>query len=1484
MTKTVGATEVPVGSEGSAVAIVGMGALFPGAGNAQTFWRNIVGGFDAISDVPSARWDPEYYQPNLPAASDRLYCKRGGFVDDLAYFDPAPFGIMPFAAAGSEPDQMLALRVAMEVITDIGGPERLPERSRVGVILGRGGYLSPAGARLDQRVRTARQLVTTLRELVPGLGDDQLERVRTAFQDKLGPERPEAAIGLVPNLVASRIANRLDLQGPAYTVDAACASSLLAVDHAVSELNTRRCDLVLAGGVHHTHDITFWSVFTQLGALSRSERIRPFDQNADGLLIGEGTGMIALKRLADALQDGDRIYAVVRGTGISSDGRASSLMAPRTEGQVLALRRAWQAAGLDPAAPDAIGLLEAHGTATPAGDQAELATLTTVFGPATVAGPDIGIGSVKSMIGHAMPAAGIAGLIKAVLAVHHGVMPPTLHCDDPHRGFAGTRFAPVTTARSWKEQHAGPRRAAVNAFGFGGINAHVIVEQAPGESVGSYAAGDVSRTSAERLLLLSGATVQDIASALDVDDELLLEQSLSGTPIGSGPVRLAIAAPDVRRIALARKVVARGTPWRGRSDVYFEPRPLVTAPEHVAFLFPGLEPTFAPRIGGVAAHFGLAPIELSTGTTFVEQAVNVVAVSRLLAAAMHEIGIEPGLLAGHSLGEWTAMVAGGMYRREDADAFIGSVADTATDSPNVVYAALGCSAADAVIALGELHGQDGVVVTHDNCPHQSVVCGHPLRIDGAIDRLRRAGVMAQIVPIRTGFHSPMMADHLGPVYDAFRRLPPHAATVPVWSATSVDRFPDEPENIRALVIRHLVEPVRFRPLLERLHDEGVRAFVQIGPGSLPGFVADTLRGCEHLVVETDVPERDSLDQLRRVAAALWAAGLSPRFDRLPGGRRSAKRSEAKPLSPTTIKLDLGNRLIKLDGAVAPLVAQVRPSPAFADNAVLAEFDALVADMTAHTDSVLQAWTGNVTNSVVAQTTSVEVVEGRRAAEAATTRVISLATMPELLDHSLIATPRGWRDPSDGFPIVPITGMLEIMAEAARELVPGRVVIGWSNVRAMRWLVADPPTTVTIQAAVGSGAQHEIVRVSITIEGHATGTVLLADAYPEAPAPSLEPLAGERPPAVSAAQIYSARRLFHGPRFAGIAELVSDAEWGARAVLVNLPTRGALFDAVGQVIGHWAQVSLPVDRTVFPTAIDLIQLYGPPPMFGALLKQTAWIRDATATTLRADSDLVDERGALWARVEGWTNSRIAGDERNWQMQLHPDSIGLGTIQSGGWCLVEEQWPDTRTRELIMRNYMCAVERAEYERLDPTHQRRWLLGRIAAKDAVRNWLWANGTRSVYTCEFSIGEDGSGHPYALGELDHLHALRISYAHTNCRGRAVGLGVAIVATYSVGISIEPIGNRAGVSPSAHEHVRFVAAERAAAQALNADQAVAVDQALTVVGVRTAELDTVVTIEVSAGGVVAATMPIVTRVISVDDQSFVVAWTQSPTADQEEA
>ena len=1344
------------------VAIIGMAALFPGAADLSAYWRNIAAGVDAVTDVPAARWDASYYDPATPA-SDRFYCRRGGFVDGLATFDPTRFGIMPVAVAGAEPDQLLALQVAADAIADAGGEERLGDRSRVGVIVGRGGYLTPGIARLDQRVRTAHQLVATLRELVPGLADAELDRVRRAFQERLGPERAEASIGLVPNLAASRVANRLDLQGPAYTVDAACASSLVAVDHAVAELATGRCDTVVAGGVHHCHDVTLWSVFTQLGALSRSQRIRPFHRDADGILIGEGTGMVVLKRLTDAERDGDRVYAVIRGTGIASDGRASSLMAPRPDGQALALERAWGAAGLDPKAAGAVGLIEAHGTATPAGDETELASLTRVFG---VTGPVIGLGSVKSMIGHAMPAAGVAGLIKAALALHHRTLPPTLHCDDPHPALAGTRFVPVAEARPWES--ATVRRAGVNAFGFGGINAHVVLEEAP--ATASWAPAVVAEPP-ERVLLLAGATTADLARQLD--DPGLLERA--DTHAAGGPCRLAIVGADARRLDLARRIVAQGRPWRGRNDVWFTASPLLGPGRgRLAFVFPGLEQSFAPRVDDVADHFGLArPVLNAEGLG--EFGLRVVAVGRVLDAALRRTGILPDLVAGHSVGEWSAMISAELYPREAIEEFIAAFDPASVEVPGVVFAALGCGAEQAGAALD---GLTDVVVSHDNCPHQSILCGERDAVEAALARLAGDGVQGQILPFRSGFHSPMLAPHLAPIRASFARLPLQRPTVPVWSATAVAPYPESAEAVRDLAVRHLVEPVRFRALIERLHADGVRAFVQVGTGSVTGFVGDTLAGADHFAITANTPQRSGLDQLRRVAAALWVDGLAPDFTALPsrGGRAFPGYS---PENNRQL-LDLGAPLVRLGAGVAPL-ATAPELPSAGTSPLLAEFDAVLREATAAARDVLK-----------------RVEPANRTA----TQVLSLETMPFLRDHCFYRQPARWPDGADRYPVVPMTTLLELMAGAARELVPGRVVVGFRDVRALRWLAVAPPVTVTITSALdGDG------NVSVGIDGYTRGTVLLADAYP-APAVAPEPpLTGPQSLSFGADRMYADRWMFHGPAFQGVAELGPIGNNGIHGVLETPAAPGALLDNAGQLMGLWIMLRTATDRLAFPGAIDRIDLYGPHPRPGDRLDCAVRIRSVGDTEVTADLTLRAADGRVWAGIEGWKDRRFGTDERTWPVFQTAEENLIAEPQPGGWLLARERWRDTATRELIMRRYLDTAERAEYERQNPRAQRQWLLGRIAVKDAVRQWLWDRGHGPLFPIEIGVRNDETGRPHVTGPFDGT--LAVSLAHTG------NLGVAIVGTGPVGVDIEQVADRG----DAFEQTALTAAERALVDELGGDR-----------------------------------------------------------------
>ncbi|HET9168013.1 MAG TPA: beta-ketoacyl synthase N-terminal-like domain-containing protein [Actinospica sp.] len=1370
------------------VAIVGMAALLPGAPDLDTYWRNILGGVDAITDVPANRWDAEFYDPSSSAdRADRVYCRRGGFVDEFASVDPLRFGIMPDSIPGAEPDQLIALRVAAEAIEDAGGRDALPDADRVGVVLGRGGYLTPGLVRLDQRVRTANQLLRTLRELIPELPADRVEQVRCAFTEALGPNRPEAAIGLVPNLAASRIANRLDVRGPAYTVDAACASSLVAVDQAVAELASGRCDMMLAGGVHHCHDITLWSVFSQLGALSRNESIRPFHRAADGVLIGEGTGVVVLKRLDDAVADGDRIYAVIRGTGVASDGRAASLFNPEPAGQVRAVRRAWEAAGLDPRAADALGLLEAHGTATPAGDTAELATLAEVFGPRQGEDAAVPLGSVKSMIGHTMPAAGIASLIKAALAIHHSVLPPTLHCDDPHPDLKATRFEPLAEARPWTTSGSAPRRAGVNAFGFGGINAHVVLEQAPGSSVDPEAGG-------ERIIRLAAASPAELLG--------LLDRGETQSPDPTAPCRIAIADPTPKKLTLARRILTNGKAWRGRSDIWFSPNPLLTdtnIQRRIAFVFPGLEAEFTPRVDDVAAKHGVTLNSHDASTGVGAHGVGVVEVGRLLARALNEMGVQPGAVAGHSVGEWTAMINAGLYSGPAVDRFLDEFDPDSLRVPGLVFGAIGAGV-DRVLPLLGQEPFAGVELSHDNAPNQCIVCGPEDEIDGLMRHLRKRNILCQALPFRSGFHTPMLEPYLGPITEAADRFELHAPSVPVWSATIAAPFPQDAAQVRDLFVRHLVEPVRFRQMIENMYENGFRVFVQTGTGALATVIGDVLSGREHLAIAANSPQRSGLEQLARVAAALWVEGLESPSDQTT--RQPARRSGLP------MELDLGGALITL-GDRAPKLALGAPGASALDTLaatqqpVAAELAALLRE-TAESATAVLAARGDQSG------------QGDRSRPRTNGPVrlrVDIDSMPYLIDHCFFAQRADWPDISDLFPVVPATTVIQHMMDAAESPLPGQRAVAVLGARFDRWTAVIPSHTVEISTTPDAGVPG---RVKVGFGGYARSTVELAAAYPAPPAAWPVDSASERPAHITADQLYADRWMFHGPRFRALTELTALGDQHVRGVITAPEAPGALLDNVGQLLGYWIMSTHEHRTVVFPVGMRRITFYGPPPTPGTKLTCHIRIRTIDEVQLIADAQLAID-GTVWADFEGWTDRRFGSHPDTRAVERSPGTATLAHRQPGGWVAVFDRWSDPASRDLRMRSYLGGDERQAYEAQSPRVRGQWLLGRVAAKDAVRRALWDDGAVEgpFYPAQIRVRNEPTGRPYLEGmHGTELAPYDVSIAHSGEVGVAlIGPGRTSGGT-GVGIDVEQVLSR---EQSAFDFA-FTAGERELLRTLGGD------------------------------------------------------------------
>lgn len=463
-----------------AIAIVGMAGVFPGAPTLAVFWQNILHGRSAVADPPPQAWDvAALYDPHS-TATNRLYCQKGGYLGDLASFDPLLNGVPPAAVEGTDPDQWMALETARRALADAGYGDEIAERARTAVIIGRGAYINRGNTLAYQHGSLIDEAVGVIGQLLPQLGDDGLALLREGLGRHLPPYNADVAQGLIPNLMAGRIANKLDLMGPAYTVDAACASSAIALEHAVHGLRAGRYDLALAGGAYIVSPAPMALLLSQLRVLSRQGAIRSFDAAADGTVLGEGIGLVALKRLEDALADGHRIYAVLRGIGSSADGSGRSAIAPRLEGVLTAMRRAYADAG--DVTPAALDLIEGHGIGTPLGDAVELQALAALLAESRPARP-VALGSVKPLIGHLLPASGIAAVIKTALALHHRVLPAAVNCAAP-RPAIDWEAVPLRLPRRpepWSAVAGRPRRAAVNSFGFGGVSAHLVLEEAPAD-------------------------------------------------------------------------------------------------------------------------------------------------------------------------------------------------------------------------------------------------------------------------------------------------------------------------------------------------------------------------------------------------------------------------------------------------------------------------------------------------------------------------------------------------------------------------------------------------------------------------------------------------------------------------------------------------------------------------------------------------------------------------------------------------------------------------------------------------------------------------------------------------------------------------------------------------------------------------------------------------------------------------------------------
>jgi acyl transferase domain-containing protein/NAD(P)H-dependent flavin oxidoreductase YrpB (nitropropane dioxygenase family)/NAD(P)-dependent dehydrogenase (short-subunit alcohol dehydrogenase family) len=925
------------------IAIVGMACLYPGSPDLEAYWSHILEGRDLVREVPAERWSVERYYRGADAGPDQSVSKWGGFLDDTP-FDPLQYGIPPQSLAAIEPVQLLSLEVANQALRDAGytpsAGGRWFDRERTSVIFGAEGGMDLAAQYNFRNLyqQYCGDLPTELAQALPTLTEDSFP-------------------GVLVNVISGRIANRLGLGGVNYSVDSACASSLTAIELAVKELRSSSSEMVLAGGADFHNGITDFLMFSSVGALSASGRCKSFDDNADGIALGEGVGIVVLKRLEDAQADGDRIYAVIDGIAGSSDGKALGLTAPRKEGQKRALDRCyWQAGVL----PSEIGLVEAHGTGTVVGDRTELRTLTEVFGAYGALPQQAALGSVKSQIGHTKCAAGIAGLIKVAKALHHGVLPPTGLITQPnawHRA-ATSPFALNRTPQPWLAQSTA-KRAAVSAFGFGGTNFHAVLSGYPAHQNRQGALhwpaelfafrGDSAAAIAPRL--------RELADYLTASDAPLSLRDLAATvwAHGAGTVQLAFVAST--RAELAAKL-ANALQQNNASGLHR--RDDARSAERIAFLFSGQGSQYPGMLRELFVYFpalrellALAPdlLPLIYPSTAYDDATRSAQQQRLTDTRvtqpalglvelagfewLQSLGLKADMAAGHSYGELAALAAAGAFdaqtlvrlSRLRAEAILASVGE---DSGAMAAVRLDVDSLRPLLA-----GFPSVVMANQNSPVQTVISGPTADVHAACELLKQHAVGYKLIDTDCAFHSPLMAAAERRYASTLASEEVHPLRWPVYSNITAEPHPDDAVAIRDSLARHIVSPVRFVSEVERLYADGARVFVEIGPKRvLTGLVNRILKDQTHTALALD-PEERGLAGLLEVVAQL--AVRSSRFDAsalFAERARTLDLTQPRKLGATTWLVN-GGRAWPLRGKAPAHAAAVVLEPVVSANSVAA---------------------------------------------------------------------------------------------------------------------------------------------------------------------------------------------------------------------------------------------------------------------------------------------------------------------------------------------------------------------------------------------------------------------------------------------------------------------------------------------------------------------------------------------------------------------
>ncbi|MFK8056365.1 MAG: beta-ketoacyl synthase N-terminal-like domain-containing protein [Saprospiraceae bacterium] len=917
------------------IAVIGISAMFADAKNMEEYWTNIIQSRDSIKDVPPNRWLIDDYFDEEMTTPDKTYCKRGGFLPEID-FNPMEFGLPPNILEVTDASQLLGLVAARDAFEDAGYGRTSTKftkelKEKTGVLLGVGGgqkLITPLIARLQYPIweRALR---------ASGVSEQDIPKITEKIKSAYVGWNENAFPGLLGNVISGRITNRFDLGGINSVVDAACAASLSAIKMALSELVEGRCDMMLTGGVDTDNSPFMYMSFSKTPAFSKSGNISPFSNKADGMLIGEGLGMLVLKRLEDAERDNDQIYAVIKGVGTSSDGRFKSVYAPRPAGQALAMNRAYEDAGY---LPETVGLLEGHGTGTGAGDPTEFTSMQMVFGANNPKKQHIALGSVKSQIGHTKSAAGAAGIIKAVLALHHKVLPPTINVQEPNSKFniEDSAIYVNTEARPWL-RNGHPRRSGVSAFGFGGINVHITMEEYLGRGTTDYRLHEPYKTiilqaSSPAKLLKAGTGV--LSQLNGVESETAFKNLVAKSKtiqLKQGNARVGFVVNTMQEcVDMLKAATEQGfssSPWDHPKKIHYRPTGIDTTTNKVVALFAGQGSQYvgmgrelANAFPSVTQTFEQAdnlyetinsnsltnivfPIPVFneeeriqqqkelTKTQFAQPGIGALSMGQY--KTLQHAGFSPEFTAGHSFGELTALWAAGVY---DDVTFL-NLAKTrgeamAIDNPNEDTGAMLAIKAPQRQVVESIKDIEGVLIANVNSDQQVVIGGSTPAIKIAEEQLRMNGFSVVQLPVAAAFHTEFVK-HAQVPFSKFVDLQKFKSPkIPVYSNTTGKAYPKGSTKIKSILKDQILKPVLFKDQIENIYDAGGRVFVEFGPkGVLSNLVRSTLKGKEHHSIAVNASAKKDSDLLfRQAAVELQVLGL-------PLSNVDPYKKEIAPLPP-----------------------------------------------------------------------------------------------------------------------------------------------------------------------------------------------------------------------------------------------------------------------------------------------------------------------------------------------------------------------------------------------------------------------------------------------------------------------------------------------------------------------------------------------------------------------------------------------------------